>query len=155
MYHLDVYQGQNKANIDIDRHLYHLPTQKCVANAIIKSGIANDPDGCRYMYMDNRYVAPQLLALLTTSYNVMGVGTCKVNRKGFDSDKIQMDKNCDRGSYVQLVEKRLGMVITRWKDGRILQVVSTVMKSGVGVVKRRTGAKIINVKCPNDIIMYQ
>ena len=27
--------------------------------------------------------------------------------------------------------------------------------SGIGEVKRRTGAKILDVKCPNDIMMYQ
>ena len=66
-----------------------------------------------------------------------------------------MDKNYERGSYVRLVDKRLGMVITRWKDSRTLQVVSTVIKNGVGVVKRRTGASVLDEKCPNDIIMHQ
>ena len=51
--------------------------------------------------------------------------------------------------------KRLRMVITRWKDSKILKIVSTVMKSGVGEVQRRSGRDIITVKCPNDVIEYQ
>ena len=47
------------------------------------------------------------------------------------------------------------MVITRWKDSKTLQTVSTVMNGGIGEVSRRTGAKIITVPCPNDIIMYK
>ena len=47
------------------------------------------------------------------------------------------------------------MVITRWKDSKILQTISTVMKSGVSEVSRRTGATVIKVQCPNDIILYQ
>ena len=40
IYHLDVYQGANKSNIDIDASITSLPTtQKAVANAILKSGI--------------------------------------------------------------------------------------------------------------------
>ena len=80
IYHLDVYQGANQANIDIHPSIKHLPTtQKAVANAILKSGIDNDKDGCRYLFMDNRYAAPQLLALRLTNYNIRTVGTCKAN----------------------------------------------------------------------------
>ena len=68
IYHLDVYQGGNKANIDIDRKLHHPPTtKKVVANTVIKSGISNDPDGCQYIYMDNRYANPQLLVIMETN----------------------------------------------------------------------------------------
>ena len=82
IYHLDVYQGKNQQNVDIDSSVRKLPTtQKAVANAIIRSNIANDPHGCRHIFMDNRYAAPQLFALLKTNYNIRGVGTCKANRK--------------------------------------------------------------------------
>ena len=156
IYHLDVYQGKNKANIDIHPSVRNLPTtQKAVANAIIKSGISNDSDGSRHIFMDNRYAAPQLLALMMTNYNVRAVGTCKANRIGFDSDKIVIDDKADRGTYRRLVDKRLGMVITRWKDSKILQTVSTVMIKGCQTIQRRNGAKILDVVCPNDIVMYQ
>ena len=156
IYHLDVYQGKNKANIDISPTLHKLPTtQKAVANAIVKSQISNDKDGSRHIYMDNRYAAPQLFAIMVTNYNVRGVGTCKANRLGYDSEKLQLPNPCDRGTFIRKVDKRLGMVITRWKDSKTLQTVSTVMKGGIGEVSRRTGAKIITVPCPNDIIMYQ
>ena len=46
------------------------------------------------------------------------------------------------------------MVITRWKDSKKLQTVSTVMKHGTQVVQRRNGANIIDVTCPNDILPY-
>ena len=105
--------------------------------------------------MDNRYASPQLFALMLTNYNVRGVGTCKANRIGFDSDSIQISKSCDRGTFARKVDPRLGMVITRWKDSKILQTISTVMKSGVSEVSRRTGATVIKVQCPNDIILYQ
>ena len=106
IYHLDVYQGKNKANIDIDSTITHLPTtQKAVANAIIKSGIANDPHGCRHIFMDNRYAAPQLFALMSTNYNIRGCGTCKANRKGFDSEKLNLKNNSERGRFKRLVDK--------------------------------------------------
>ena len=156
IYHLDVYQGKNKANIDIDSVVMHLPTtQKAVANAIVKSGIANCVDGCRYMFLDNRYACPQLLALMSTSFNVRGVGTCKANRKGFESNSLIVTNNSPRGTFARMVDDRLGMVITRWKDSRVLQVVSTIMKKGVGTVQRRVGREKTDVRCPNDIIEYQ
>ena len=90
IYHIDVYQGKNKANVDIDSVLKSLPTtQKAVANAIVQSGNANNTDGSRHIFMDNRYACPQLLALMLTNYNVRGVGTCKANWKGFASISYQ------------------------------------------------------------------
>ena len=80
-----MYQGKNKANVDIHpsvRSLY--TTQKAVANSILKPAINNDRDGYRYLYMDNRYAAPQPFALMLTNYNTRVVGTCKANRKGFE-----------------------------------------------------------------------
>ena len=76
IYHLDVYQGKNRNNIDVHDDAKKLPTtQKAVANAILKSNIANDPHGSRHLFMDNRYCAPQLLALMLTNWNLRGVGT--------------------------------------------------------------------------------
>ena len=78
VYAITCYLGQNKANIDIEDSLKCLPTtHKAVANAIVQSVIANDINGCRYLYMDNRYACPQLLALMLTNYNVRGVERVK------------------------------------------------------------------------------
>ena len=66
-----------------------------------------------------------------------------------------MKNDVDRGSYIWLVDKRLEMVITRWKDSRILQTVSTIMKPGIKTISRRVGSDIIEVTCPSDIVEYQ
>ncbi len=55
IYHLDVYQGKNATNAFIAEEAHNLPTtQKAVVNAIVLSGIANEPDGMREIYMNNR-----------------------------------------------------------------------------------------------------
>ena len=50
------------------------------------------------------------------------------------SDLMKMDKKCERGSYVRLVDKILDIVITRLKDGQIIQVVSTTKESKTGLI---------------------
>jgi hypothetical protein len=56
IYHLGVYQGKNATNALIAAEAHNLPTtQKAVVNAIVLSGIPNEPNGMREMYMDNRY----------------------------------------------------------------------------------------------------
>ena len=66
IYHLDVYQGKNATNAFIATEAHNLPTtQKAVVNAIVLSGIANEPNGMREIYMDNRYSAPTLFVLST------------------------------------------------------------------------------------------
>ena len=158
IYHLDVYQGKNKANIDIHPSVRQLPTtQKAVANAILKSQIDNDKDGCRYLFMDNRYAAPQLLALMLTNNNIRAVGTWKANHVGFESTELFVPRNASRATYVRLVDKILDMVISRWKDSKILQKISSVMKKGETTVPvhRQVGANLVEVKCPNDIVLCQ
>ena len=66
--HLDVHQFKNKANIGISLTLHGLPTtQKAVANAIVKSQIADDKDGCCHACMDERCAAPQLFSIILTN----------------------------------------------------------------------------------------
>ena len=41
---VDIYQGKNAANIDVDESVKDFPTtQKAVLNAIIRAGLSNDP----------------------------------------------------------------------------------------------------------------
>eukprot|EP00957_Ditylum_brightwellii_P044955 3409988-Ditylum_brightwellii.AAC.1 len=68
------------ANEKTDPTIRRLPTtQKAVANAILKSDIVNDPNGCWFLHMDNRYAAPQLFAIMATNWNICAIGTCKAN----------------------------------------------------------------------------
>ena len=65
IYHIDVYQWKNATNAHIVEEAWLLPTtQKAVVNAVISSGIDNDPEGMREIYMDNRYTSPDLFVLL-------------------------------------------------------------------------------------------
>eukprot|EP00957_Ditylum_brightwellii_P091677 6980906-Ditylum_brightwellii.AAC.1 len=156
IYHLDCYQGKNRANIDIDPTIKRLPTtQKDVANAILISDIANDPNGCKLLYMDNCYAAPQLFAIMVTTWNIRVVGICKSNRKGFHLDTLKMDNVSDRGDFLRLVDDRVGMVITPWKGSKVLQAISTVMEHGTTIITRCVGQGVIDVVCPNDIVLYQ
>ena len=68
--HIDVYQGKNGANIGIHPDCIHMPTtQKAVANAILCSGISNDPNGYREVYTDNRYSSVELALFLREHCN--------------------------------------------------------------------------------------
>ena len=82
--------------------------------------------------MDNMCAAPQLFVIMLTNYNLRGSGTCKANRVGHDSENLQLSKSSDRGKFIRKVNKRLGIVTSRWKDSNMLQTVSTVMKGGIG-----------------------
>ena len=146
IYHLDVYQGKISNNIDVHKDSRKLPTtQRAVANTILKSEIVNDPNGSRHLFMDYQYCAPQLMALILTNWNLRGVGRCKANRKGFALNNLSLHNKAQRGSFVRLVDRRLGIVITRWKDSQIVQTVSTIMTKGLTLVQRRNGPKVIDV----------
>ena len=85
IYHLDVYQGKNATNAFIVAEVQNLPMmQKAVVNAIVMSRIANEPNGMREIYMDNRYSVPILFlfVLLQEKYNSLACSTVRSNRTG-------------------------------------------------------------------------
>eukprot|EP00957_Ditylum_brightwellii_P023327 1761209-Ditylum_brightwellii.AAC.1 len=47
------------------------------------------------------------------------------------------------------------MVVTRWKDSRVLQTISTVMVKGTTTIQRWTDQEVKTVEYPNDICDYQ
>ena len=51
-----------------------------------------------------------------------------------------------RGTFKRLVDRRIGMVITRLKYSKILQNFSTTMTKGVGKITREKGRDTIIVK---------
>ena len=58
-----------------------------------------------------------------------------------------MQKNPERGTFKRLIDPRLGMVITRWRDSKTLQTVSTEVMGVVdlGDQHRVVGAGFTNV----------
>eukprot|EP00957_Ditylum_brightwellii_P140188 10682028-Ditylum_brightwellii.AAC.2 len=66
-----------------------------------------------------------------------------------------MNNAADRGYYLHLVNDMVGMVITQLKDGKVLQAVSIAMEHATTTITRCVGQEVIDVICPNDIVLYQ
>eukprot|EP00957_Ditylum_brightwellii_P138051 10524783-Ditylum_brightwellii.AAC.1 len=127
--HIDVYQGKNSGNIDVDEKAKYLPTtMKVVVNACIASGIANDPRG-----------------------------TCQKNRKGFlgNDEHLNMPGGAERGDFKRLYNRCSHMASTRWKDSKVLQFISTLRMTDIVEVSRCRGQNMMIVACPSDITSYQ
>eukprot|EP00957_Ditylum_brightwellii_P178483 13595778-Ditylum_brightwellii.AAC.1 len=60
-------------------------------------------------------------------WNLLAAATCRANRKGFPSDDLELNKSAQHGEYVCKVDPCLDMVVTRWKNSRVLQTIITVM----------------------------
>eukprot|EP00957_Ditylum_brightwellii_P200267 15266926-Ditylum_brightwellii.AAC.1 len=58
-------------------------------------------------------------------WSILAAATCRANRKGFPSDDLELNKNAQCREYVCKVDPCVGMVVTRWKDSRVLQTIST------------------------------
>ena len=65
IYHLNVYQGENKASIDIHKITRGLTaTHEAVENTILKSVIDNDENESRHTLIDNRYGSLKLFIIM-------------------------------------------------------------------------------------------
>ena len=134
IYNLDVYHGKKETFLFAHSCIRGFPiTHKAVTNTILRSGIDNYEHGSRNIFMDNIYGSTIFSSTMAYSLNIHTVGTFKYDRKGFDSEALNLDNNCECGTFIIQYDRRLGMVITRWKDSIIIQTVSKVISKGAGI----------------------
>ena len=74
----------------------HSNTKKSAANATLKTQITNDPNVCRYMFLDNRYASPQLVSIMTSECNIRAIGTFRANIIVFESEALKLDNKVGR-----------------------------------------------------------
>lgn len=154
--HIDVYQGKNSENIGIPEEIKSLPTtQKAVANAVMQSGIGNDPDGMRRLFMDNRYTAAPLFILLRERFDILCAGTTRKNRIGWPKDQMNMPKSAPRGSNMVLYDKTNKVLVLQWKDNKVVSCTSTLGVSGLVPVKRRVGPNVVEFQVEKALRAYQ
>ena len=156
--YLDVYQGKNAANIDIDESVRAFPTtQKAVLNAVIRAGLSNDPQGSRVIAMDNRYAAPELFVVLLEIHDIYASGTTRSNRIGYpkDDERLTVPRGAERGEFKMVVDWSNQLAAIEWKDSKVVRMLSSTLTPGVDVVQRCVGRDILNVPCPRMVIKYQ
>jgi hypothetical protein len=151
-YHLDVYQGKNSTNVFIAEEAHNLPTtQKAVVNAIVLSGIANEPDGMREMYMDNRYSAPTLFVLLREKYNILACGTVQSNRKGWNVQIMNLPKSSQRGTSLVKFDPINKVLFGQWNDNKVVSFISTLGLFGMSTIQRRVGVNKVYFQIPEAL----
>ena len=123
IYHLDVYQGKNATNAFIGAEAHNLPTtQKAVVNAIVLSGITNEPNGMREIYIDNRYSAPTLFILLREKYSILACGTVRSNQTGWNSQILNLPKTSQRGTSLVKFDPVNKVLFGHWNDNKVVSL---------------------------------
>jgi hypothetical protein len=155
VYHLDIYQGKNQTNAFIAREAWNLPTtQKAVVNAIISSGLVNDPDGSRELYMDNRYTSPALFILLREKYGILACGTIRSNRKGWNAEVMNLKKTAPRGSSILKYDPTNKLLFGQWNDNKVVSFISTLGIFGKSTIQRRVGPDKVDYDIPTALKLY-
>jgi hypothetical protein len=150
-----VYQGKNASNAHIVEEAWGLPTtQKAVVNAVISSGINNDPNGMREIYMDNRYTAPELFVILREKYQILACSTIRPNRKGWDAKIMNLTKSTPRGTSLERYDPMNKILFGQWNDNKVVSYISTLGVSGKVSVKRRIGANKVDFQIEEALKRY-
>ena len=105
--HIDVYHGKNAKNIGIPEEIRDLllTHKKAVLNVVIQSGIGNDINGHRCLFMDNRYTAAQLFITLREQFDIQCSGTTQVNMIRWSKEQMALKKSYERGMSKVLYDK--------------------------------------------------
>jgi hypothetical protein len=155
IYHFDVYQGKNATNAHTVEEAWGLPTtQKAVVNAVVSSGIINDTEGMREIYMHNRYTAPELFVTLPEKYQLLACRTIRTNQKGWDSKIMNLSKNTPRGASLERYDPVNKILFGQWKDNKAVSFISSLGVSGKVVVKRRVGPDRVELQIEEALKRY-
>jgi hypothetical protein len=155
IYHIDVYQGKNSTNAFIAKEAWGLPTtQKAVVNAVISSGIANNPDGMHEIYMDNRYSAPTLFMLLQEKYQILACGTIRTNRVGWNTRLMNIQKSDIRGTSLLKYDSTNQILFGQWKDNKVVSFISSLGTFGMTKIQRRVGPDKLDFDIPTALKLY-
>ncbi|CAB9517121.1 unknown protein [Seminavis robusta] len=153
--HIDVYQGRNAANINIDPSIHDLPTtQKATMNAVM-AAFGTETRGARHLALDNRYQCPELAVLLLTKCNIYSTGTCRRRRVGWDKVIMDLEKSDGRGTYKISADKQNRLLEMQWVDNKVVSMVTSRNDTTIGKVKRQIGSIKKTLDCPKAIMGYQ
>jgi Transposase IS4 len=131
-------------------------TQMAVLNAVLSTNMHNEVHGARHIALDNRYQCPELATTLRQRFKILSSGTCRKNRKGWNSDLMNLDKKCPRGTYKFVVDKDNKVMCCQWVDSRVVNaVVSSILSTEISMVKRQCGSDKKEFPCPSILVRYQ
>jgi hypothetical protein len=88
-------------------------------------------------------------------FNVMTVGTCRTNRKGWPKEIMNLDRTTSRGSFKIAHCQRAGLVAIQWWDNRAVNCVSSYLDYGLSSVQRQVGLEKKRFNCPAALTHYQ
>ena len=100
-------------------------------------------------------MCPQLAILLKMRYNILSVGTCRTNRKGWPRELLHLKKNSsEKGDYIVTYDNINQVACMQWCDSKIVNLVSTLNDARLSVCRRRVGMAQLNIPVPNDYNEY-
>ena len=155
VYHLDPYQGKNSQDINVHERCKDFPTtQKVVLNSIISSDLRCSTEGTRVVAMDNRYGAPKL-AITLEDWNILSVATIRKNRKGWDSNVMNLAKSSERGSMLVKYDAANRLLAVQWNDNKVVSFVSTLGLYRTVKIRRRIGSALKEFDTQECVKVYQ
>ena len=74
-------------------------------------------------------MSPQLAILLKMKFNILSVGNCRVNRKGWPRNELNMTKLSTRVEYKILYDNVNQICCIQWRDTKVVNLVSKLLLS--------------------------
>ncbi|KAL3800369.1 hypothetical protein HJC23_003665 [Cyclotella cryptica] len=129
---------------------HDLPTtQKTVVNAIVLSGIANEPNGMREIYMDNRYSTPTLFVLLQEKYSILACRTTQSNRTGWNTQILPQ-----RGTSLVKFDPVNKVLFREWNDNKVVSFILMLGLFGMSTIQRQIRANKVDLQIPEALKRY-
>jgi len=118
------------------------------------SGIANEPNGMREMYMDYRYSAPTLFVLLREKYSILACSAVQSNCTGCNSQILNLPKSSQRGMALMKFDPVNKVLFGQWNNNKVVPFISMLGVLGVSTIQRRVGANKVDLQIPEAMKRY-
>ena len=120
-------------------------------NSIIQSGIGNDPNGIRRLYMDNRYTCAALFILLHEKFDILCSGTMHVDCHGWPKQLMTLTKSAKRGPTLRKYDATNKILCMQWMDNKVVSLTSSLAVSGL---VRQLGSTMLNLEVKQALKAY-
>ncbi len=122
-------------------------------NSIIATQLGDDLNGYKELYMDNRYNAPDLFAILL-KYKLLACATIRTSRKVLNTAIMLLKNKREQGECLTKYDQVNETLFGQWRDLKVVSFVSPLPLVGEETANCQCGMEIKTFKCPSAFCVY-
>jgi Transposase IS4 len=101
------------------------------------------------------HILTTLFVCFPCRYQVLLVGTCRNNCKGWPKTIMSLQKLMPHGTYKMAYCHQLNIAVMQWCDSKVVNCVTSYLDFQVTMIQQQIGSVKKSFSCPSALVHYQ